>query len=801
MYTVSLVFALSHAVVLAYLGDPDWGLLIANYIGYWIMGAALIALGLVASSLTANVTVGFILGTAFCLAAVFSQDVLALIFGVEGGLARGIGVRAHFENFTLGVIALPDLVYFVLFITVMLYLNMVLIGKRHWSSGRNGPMMGLHYLVRAVSVIVAAFAISILVGRWLDRGRADTTAEGLNSLSRETVALLKELPKDRAVYIQAYVSPEVPQQHVETRRNLLRMLREFDALGGSRVFVTVHNTKPYSQEAREAEERFSIKPNTVTEETAGRYMQRQIFLGFAVSCGPAEEVTPFLDRGLSVEYELTRSVRVVTNAERRTIGILRTDLKLLGEFNMQFMQQIPPWEIVSELKKQYNVREVVPDAPIPEDIDVLIAALPSSLGQEEMDVLAEYIEAGRPALLLIDPLPILFPQLSPSQPKPTPKRRMYGQPPAPEKKGNIDSLIKHIGLDWQKDVIVWDMYNPVLKLRTLPPEFVFIGNESGGKEAKFHEKEIVSKEIERLVFMFPGTVSESPGTTLTVTPLLRTGTGSGSLRWRDVMTPSPFGFGMNLNPNRRHFLTREEYVLAVRVTGEPRPKPEEEVEEKKEDKDKLKKPAKAKKAAGLNVIVIADIDMISNEFFRIHREIKELRFDNVAFALNCVDFLAGDDSLIALRNRRPRYRSLNTIEKRRKKFQDDRLAKEKEAEDEAELKLKEAQQRLDRKLEKLDARKDIDEKTRGIMRYNLKQVEENRLEASKKLVEAEKKERIRNAEREMVKGIRHIENRVRFWAIILPPLPAILIGLIVFVIQLSREKSGKPLAHSMRQTR
>ena len=45
IYTVALGFSMTHAVVLAALGDPDWGVLLATYFGYWIAGGALLAAG------------------------------------------------------------------------------------------------------------------------------------------------------------------------------------------------------------------------------------------------------------------------------------------------------------------------------------------------------------------------------------------------------------------------------------------------------------------------------------------------------------------------------------------------------------------------------------------------------------------------------------------------------------------------------------------------------------------------------------------------------------------------------------
>ena len=758
IYSVALAFSVSHVIVLLILGSPDIGLLFATYSGYWLMGAALVALGMLASQLTTNLTVAYILGALFCSVPVFVDHAGNLFGGLLRRILESLSFVEQFRNFSDGVVPLSGTLYFLGFAAAMVYLNVAVLGRRHWATGKDAPRLGWHYAVRGVAVLVAVAGATVLVGRL--GGRVDVTAERLHSLSPDTGELLAGLDSSRPVFIQAYLSPEVPRRYVQTRNNIVSMLREFDAAGGDRIHANIISTEKYTPESREARDRFDIRPRQVPPMHQSQGSPDEIFFGLVFSCGPDEFVIPFFDVGLPVEYEIMRSVRVVANAERKKVGVLRTGINLFGGFDFQSRQQSRSWSIVSELEKQYDVIQVPATADYPENLDVLVAVLPNTLQTDGMDRLVEWAKEGNPLLVVVDPLPAFNIESSPQQLPQSPFQQGQPQRVPTDTKPLMDAL----GIVWATDQIAWDKYNPHPNFRNLPEEVVFLGAGSGYDET-FNEEEPVSSGLQEVVFLYGGVLGPHEEESKTeFTPLLRTGTESGTTFWFRLVQQS--FFGLQLATNLAHEPDEETHVLAARVSSEDEENP-------------------------VDAIVIADADMMGEQFFALRRQgVEQLNFDNVTFLLNAVDQLAGDESFIALRKRRRTHRTLETVEARTRTYEEDRLEETRRAEQEAEEKLNAAQARLDEAVKALQDRTDLDAQTKRIMISNQERIENRRLAVARSNIEDEKERLIEAARGDMEAGVRAIQNTIKLVAVALSPFPAFLLFLFVSVKRREREQIG-----------
>ena len=114
------------------IGSIDIGPVITGYLGLLLMGGVYIGIGLLASSLTENQIVAFILSFLAVLA-LFLMDKM-LIYVPEGlaSTLEFLGIDFHFSNIVRGVIDSRNIIYFGSLLGFSLLLTTVSLERRKW---------------------------------------------------------------------------------------------------------------------------------------------------------------------------------------------------------------------------------------------------------------------------------------------------------------------------------------------------------------------------------------------------------------------------------------------------------------------------------------------------------------------------------------------------------------------------------------------------------------------------------------------------------------------------------------------
>jgi len=870
VYSIILGFSLTHLVVLAWIGDPDWGVLFSNYVGYWVAGAALVSAGMFASVLTRSTTVAFVLGTIICGLPVFIGNMRP-----DSEFLRNLSLSEQLKSFGAGIVPLTGLLYFASLTAFMLYLNLVVISRRHWSADIKARM-GTQFAIRAVSLSALLVSMNFICesSGVLVSAKVDMTAGNYYSLSDTTQNVLGNLKeKNRPVTIQAFLSSQVPREYVGIRKQLIGLLRQYDRLGGSFMEIRYVDVKnPHSAQGNEAKS-FGIELIKQQTERNGRKIEEDVFMGLVITSSLGEVVIPKIDKNTSVEFEITRSVGLVSSEHKLKLGILETDAQLQLHLK-QPEARLAFGRLVAELKKQYDLVSVAPEElkdylPKPKvkktknakenkenssknnskvkkekKLDVLLAVAPSSLTRQKLAELVNYIQAGKPVLILADPVPFypfcyMYPQFglvdaprqkcpdvgspfafmstAPQHQAKLPKdfsryppqiqqQIMQSRRPTFAEKANGGSpisLLDALGIFWNSGALVWDSSAKPPGFEPLWPEeqgevwpenfgsqdsaYVFL-KKWKENESAFDEEHLTTKGLQQMLMFYPGSFKSVDKAGLRFTPLLTTSKNCGVWQWdqftKPVMLEVPDRFGGSTrHEEAMHPGTRRKSLVLVKEPppmksdGEPRVLAAHIESKNSENKEKI------------NVIFVADSDFVSDYFFEIQNKYNQ-PLDNLVFLFNAIDHLGGDNQFVKLRSRRPLPRSLNIVEAKTNVFREKRRDAEREAAEEAQKKIGQAQKRLNSESSKIQKSKDLGVFQRAQLLGKAIADQEVLVRMETEKIEKDKKDKIDEIKANEEKLVRNYEDRIRYFAIAIPPIPAIVLGLAILFMRISNERSS-----------
>ncbi len=109
--------------------------LIGGYIGFLLLGAAYISVGVFASSLTENQVVAVVISYASLLIMWLASSLTSVVGGFASKVLGWFSILARYEDFNRGILGLSPVVYYLSFAAVFVFLTIRIIEKRRWSQG------------------------------------------------------------------------------------------------------------------------------------------------------------------------------------------------------------------------------------------------------------------------------------------------------------------------------------------------------------------------------------------------------------------------------------------------------------------------------------------------------------------------------------------------------------------------------------------------------------------------------------------------------------------------------------------
>ncbi|MFP4180587.1 MAG: GldG family protein [Spirochaetaceae bacterium] len=241
-------------------------------------------------------------------------------------------------------------------------------------------------LKREIGFTVLTLLVVVLLGINGERffTRVDLTENRIYTISDVSKNIFDEL--EEGMSITYYVSDRLSR--VSSLPDTIEdILREYAAYGKGDVSVRVADPEKEGVEEEIEELGIETRQIEVVEEREQTYAD--VYSGILVRYRGRKEVIPFAMRIETLEYELTSAIRDIIENKEKRVGILsgHPDRSVDNMYNM----------LRQSLSERYTVETLESGQPIPEGLDVLIAA-GTELSIDDAIYIDRYIARGGKAL-------------------------------------------------------------------------------------------------------------------------------------------------------------------------------------------------------------------------------------------------------------------------------------------------------------------------------------------------------------------------------------------------------------------
>jgi gliding-associated putative ABC transporter substrate-binding component GldG len=244
-------------------------------------------------------------------------------------------------------------------------------------------------LTRGAIVLGILILLNIVSIRIFDR--LDVTRSGLFTLSDASKELMRSL--DDRVTVKAYFTEDLPAPYNNHRREVLDQLNEYRAY--ARGNLQYEFIDPSDEKTEQEAQQQGVAPVQVQVVKEDKFEVKKGYLGLVFLYEDKREVLPVVQNTSGLEYEISSTIKRLTNRERKTIAFLTGQ----GQPGLNEMNRV-----TELLRRQYEVTTVdlARNTPVPQNVAALMVIAPAQPVPDHVRFqIDQYLmRGGRAAFLL-----------------------------------------------------------------------------------------------------------------------------------------------------------------------------------------------------------------------------------------------------------------------------------------------------------------------------------------------------------------------------------------------------------------
>ncbi|MBN1978519.1 MAG: ABC transporter permease subunit [Anaerolineae bacterium] len=133
LFLLLIVISFYQPIVMMSYGDPDFGTMVSGYLGFFLLGSALLALGTLTSTFTSNQVVAAIISLGLCILLLLVQFVSPQVANTTfGQILNQLTILSHYFDFLDGLIKAQHVVYYISLVAASLFLATQVLQARRW---------------------------------------------------------------------------------------------------------------------------------------------------------------------------------------------------------------------------------------------------------------------------------------------------------------------------------------------------------------------------------------------------------------------------------------------------------------------------------------------------------------------------------------------------------------------------------------------------------------------------------------------------------------------------------------------